>query len=210
MTTQVDICNKAIVRLGGKMLTSTDGTLNGVVADSLELKLCRLNYDLIRDIVTADRIWSFAIKRVILDVPDATQPLFGFGNQFPVPEDALNIWRVHYTSGDDYLPYADNQSDVLGDWRVEGAFILANSNSINVEYIRRLDQLSDIALMTAGFIDTFSLRLAVELCNPIAQNNTLFATLNQEYEFRKMNSYAVNGSQAKHESFKSTQLTRVR
>ena len=30
MTTQIDICNKAIVRLGGNLLTSNDGTLAGV------------------------------------------------------------------------------------------------------------------------------------------------------------------------------------
>ena len=209
MTTQIDICNKAIVRLGGNLLTSNDGTLAGVAADSLELKLCRLNYEVIRDVVTADRIWSFALARVILDTPEVTKPVFGYGNQFAIPTDSLNIWRVHYPS-DTSVEYADFQSDTSGDWRVEGNMILANSDKIHVEYIRRLDQQSDIALMSAGFIDTFSLRLAVELCNPIAQSATLFASLSQEYEFRKANSYAVNGSQAKHESFKSTQLTRVR
>lgn len=208
MITPVDICNKAIVRLGGKMLVSTDGTLNGIAVDSLEAKLCKLNYETIRDIVTADRIWSFAIKRVVLDTPDASDPLFGFGKQFPMPDDALNIWRVHYPDTPNL--YAADQSDVTGDWRVEGNMILANCDKINVEYIRRLDQISDIALMTAGFIDTFSLRLAVEMCNPIAQSSTLFQALNAEYEFRKLNAYAVNGSQAKHESFRSTQLTRVR
>lgn len=208
MTTQVDICNKAIVRLGGNLLTSNDGTLTSVSGDSLELKLCRLNYEVIRDVVTEDRIWSFAISRAILDTPEVTKPLFGYGNQFLIPSDALNIWRVHYPS--DNADYADFQSDVPGDWRVEGNMILANADKLHVEYIRRLDQQSDIALMSAGFIDTFSLRLAVELCNPIAQSSTLFASLSQEYEFRKTNSYAVNGSQAKHESFKSTQLTRVR
>lgn len=208
MTTQIDICNKAIVRLGGNLLTSNDGTLTGVAGDSLELKLCRLNYEVIRDVVTEDRIWSFAITRAVLDTPEVTKPLFGYGNQFAIPADALNIWRVHYPS--DNNDYAAFQSDVVDDWRVEGNMILANAEKLNVEYIRRLDQQSDINLMSAGFIDTFSLRLAVELCNPIAQSSTLFASLNQEYEFRKANSYAVNGSQAKHESFKSTQLTRVR
>lgn len=208
MTTQIDICNKAIVRLGGNLLTSNDGTLTGVAGDSLELKLCRLNYEVIRDAVTEDRIWSFALSRVILDTPDATRPLFGYGNQFAIPADALNIWRVHYPC--DNNNYNAFQSDVVDDWRVEGNKILANAEKLHVEYIRRLDQQSDIALMSAGFIDTFSLRLAVELCNPIAQSSTLFASLSQEYEFRKTNSYAVNGSQAKHESFKSTQLTRVR
>ena len=207
MTTQIDICNKAIVRLGGNLLTSSDGTLAGVISDSLELKLCRLNYELIRDVVTADRIWSFALARAILDAPEVTKPVFGYGNQFAIPSDALNIWRVHYSENTDY---SADQSEVRGDWRVEGNMILANSDVINIEYIRRLDLQSDIALMSAGFIDTFSLRLAVEMCNPIAQSATLFASLSQEYEFRKANSYAVNGSQAKHESFKSTQLTRVR
>lgn len=208
MTTEIDICNKAILRCGGNPVSSSTGFAADLDDSSLEAKLCKLNYALIRDVVTEDRVWSFALKRVILDTPETTPPVFGYDQQFVKPSDALNIWRVHY----DYYTsdYVENESTVQGDWRVEGNLILANSSNIRVEYVRRMDLDGDIALFTPQFIDSFSLRLAAEICMPLTENAGLFAALTQEYEKRKSDAYAINGSQAKHESFRSTQLTRVR
>lgn len=208
MTTEIDICNKAILRCGGNMVSATSGLVADLDDSSLEAKLCKLNYALIRDVVTEDRVWSFALKRALLDTPEPTKPLFGFDQQFLKPADALNIWRVHY----DYYTstYVEGESQVQGDWRVEGNYILANSETIRVEYIRRMDLDGDINLFTPQFIDSFSLRLGAEICMPLTENAGLFGALTQEYEKRKMDAYAINGSQAKHESFRSTQLTRVR
>jgi hypothetical protein len=208
MTTEIDICNKAILRIGGNMISATSGLVADLDDSSLEAKLCKLNYALIRDVVTEDRVWSFAIKRALLDTPEITPPLFGFDQQFAKPSDALNIWRVSY---DQYAAsYDGTESDVQGDWRVEGDYILANSDTIRVEYVRRMDLTDDINLFTPQFIDSFSLRLAAEICVPISENAGLFKALAAEYEKRKMDAYAINGSQAKHERFSSTQLTRAR
>lgn len=208
MTTEIDICNKAIARLAGAFVTSSSGLAADLDNSSLEAKLCRANYPIIRDVVTEDRVWSFALKRAILDVPSLTKPLFGFDQQFSKPVDALNIWRVHYDMFN--AVYVDGQSDVPTDWRVEGDMILANAEKIFVEYIRRMDQPGDIDLFTPQFMDTLSIRLAAEICIPLTQNGSLFGSLSQEYEARKLEAYAINGSQAKHETFRSTQLTRVR
>jgi len=208
MTTEIDICNKTILRLGGNMVSTVSGLVVDLTPDSLEAKLCLLNYALVRDIVTEDRVWSFALSKVVLDTPDIIKPVFGFDNRFPKPTDALNIWRVHYDNFNS--PWVAGMSEVLEDWRVEGAFILANAGIINVEYVRRMDQVGDIDLFTSQFIDSFSLRLAVEFAIPLTENEKLFASLAGEYEKRKTDAYAINGSQAKHESFRSTELTRVR
>jgi len=208
VTTEIDICNKAILRCGGNMISSSGNVVSTLTDDSLEKKLCKLNYALIRDTVTEDRVWSFALARVILDVPEVVPPVFGFAQMFPLPTDCLSVWRVSYESFND--DYAEYESGVQGDWLVEGGFILANAEKINVQYIRRMDQPGDIDLFTPQFIDSFSLRLAAEICVPLTENSGLFSALAQEYEVRKQNAYAVNGSQSKHESFRSTQLTRVR
>ncbi len=209
---EIDICNKAILRVGGNMLDSTDGTINGITVNSLEAKLCRLNYALIRDVVTADRIWSFALTQAVLDTPLPAEPLFGYSFQFDLPADSVNVWRVWYPAQNNAAPNLQmfGQAQSATPWIIQGNVILANAEQIFVQYLRRLDQPNDISLMSAGFIDTFSLRLAVELALPIAQNNTLFSTLNAEYEFRKLNSYAVNGSQAAHEVFVARQLVNCR
>jgi hypothetical protein len=209
MTTEIDICNKAILRLGGNMVSSTTGLVADLVPDSLEAKLCLLNYALIRDIVTEDRVWSFAISRVVLSVPSVTPPPFGFTHGFPIPADSLNIWRVSYEYNTS-LPAFPNSEPVMNDWRVEDNQILANSSKIYVEYVRRLDLVGDINLFSPQFIDVLSLRLAVEFCIPLCENQGLFNALAGEYKKRLVEAYAVNGSQAKHEQFRSTQLLRVR
>lgn len=209
---EIDICNKAILRVGGRMLEQGSGNLASDSTISLESKICKLNYDLIRDIVTADRVWSFALESVILNTPDAVDPVFGYGFRFQIPSDSVNVWRVYYSASNALNANIQGltQQQAAMPWVVQGNYILANSEEIYVQYLRRLDRDGDLDLMSAGFIDTLSLRLAVELAIPIAQNNTLFAALNSEYEFRKLNSYAVNGSQAAHEVFVANQLSRCR
>jgi len=207
MITEIDICNKAILRLGGNMVGSPDNLAASLDDSSLEAKLCKLDYALIRDVVTEQFVWSFALKRVILDVPDPIKPAFGYTAAFPYPADALNIWRVDYNN---YETNAVDTNEVQGSWRVEGGQVLANSQLINVQYIRRMDLAGDINLFTPQFVDCFSLRLAVEMCMAITESSALFSTLTQEYEKRKKDAYAINGSQAKSEVFRATQLTRVR
>jgi len=208
MPTEIDICNKAILRLGGNMVTSSDGTVAALQPVSLEAKLCMLNYALIRDIVTENFVWSFAIERVILDTPNPIPPLFGYAQSFPLPANVLNVWRVFYwqTSG----VANQDSSEQINDWRVEGLNLLANSTQVNVEYIRRMDQVNDLALFTPQALDALSLRLAVEFCIPITENGGLFQTLTQEYQKRVADAYSINGSQAKSEIIRSRQLTRVR
>jgi len=208
MITEVDICNKAIARCGGTPIDSIDGTVAQVdPLLSVEGLLCVANYALIRDVVTEDRVWSFALSRAVLDTPDPTPPPFGYGSRFPKPADALNVWRVKY---DDITPTYGGDIPQPGDWRLEGNFILANSSMIFVEYIRRMDQFGDIDLFTSQFIDSLSIRLAVEIVLPLTENAQLYSALTQEYQFRLVNASGIDGNQAKSEIFRASELTRVR
>ncbi len=59
--TELQICNKALLRLAANQVDSPDGRVATITTESLEAKLCKLNFPVIRDIVLEDRIWSFAL-----------------------------------------------------------------------------------------------------------------------------------------------------
>lgn len=202
--TELQIVNKALLRLSANQVESIDSTVAGITTDSLEAKLCKLNYDIVRDIVLEDRVWSFALKRVILDTPSSTVPAFEYSTAFTVPTDALNIWRVmDQPCGESYDVYQAPK------WILEGNLIMVNLEKIYVQYVKRLDS-AEIQTATPQFVDSLSLRLALEMCMPLTENNQLFEGLRAEYEYRLVNASGIDGSQATHETFQSNKLTGVR
>lgn len=208
MTTEIDICNKAINRLGGNTISSSDGSVSALnsAEPGIEEKLCKANYAIIRDVVLEDRIWSFALARAILDTPDATKPAFGYDQRFQKPSDMLFLWRLSY----DDAPISRDADYTLANWRVEGDFILADNDLIRIEYIKTLDQPADVALFSNQFIDVFSLRLAAEICMAITENRVLMQNLMQEYQARLVDASSIDGAQAKRELFRADSLTRIR
>ena len=190
---EIQICNKALLRLSANQVESTNGTVATLITDSLESKLCALNFDLVRDIVLEDKVWSFALRRAQLDFDDPIKPAFGFANRFAIPLDALNIWRVANSTGQ-------------VNWILEDGYILTNEASIQVQYIKRLNA-DEIKQASPQFVDSLSLRLAIEFCMPLTENSGLLESLKNEYEYRLQNASAIDGSQATHETFRSTNLT---
>ena len=201
--TEIDICNKALLRLSANMVEGVADTVASISSDSLEGKLCKLNYDVIRDIVLEDRVWSFALGRAVLDTPFANPPEFGYANKFAMPPDALNIWRI-YTPNQkgDFLPYQKP-------WIVEDRFILTDLDKVWCHYIKRLDN-ELIQNASNQFIDCLSLRLAIEFCMPLTENVNLQNSLMNEYRERLIDASSIDGGQAKHEVFTTGQLIKAR
>lgn len=195
---EIDVANKALLRVSANQIESDDGTIAGIITESLEAKLMQLNYDLIQDIVCEDRVWSFALKRQLLEFPSPAPPVHEYSYQFPLPTDCLNMWRV----------YTD-RSGTVDKWIVEGNQILSNNAAIYVHYVKRLSG-QDLLTATPQFVDSLSLRLALEVCMPLTENAALYESLRSEYEYRLVNASSIDGSQATHESFKSNNLTNVR
>lgn len=201
--TEIDICNKALLRLAANMVEGKADTVASITSDSLEGKLCLLNYDLIRDIVLEDRVWSFALGRAVLDEPFVNPPEFGYANQFAMTPDALNIWRVYEPNSHGKL------KETQKPWIVEDRFILTDLDVIWVHYIKRLDN-ELIQNASNQFIDCLSLRLAIEFCMPLTENQKLQQALMMEYRERLVDASSVDGSQATHETFISSALIKAR
>lgn len=157
MASIVDVCNKALDKLGQGPITSLDdGTKSA--------NLCKRNWELVRNQVLRDHPWNFAVKRAVL-AADTTTPSWGFSYSFPLPADNLRLLEVRDLSTAEY--------------QVESNTILADDDVLYIRYIRVV---TDPNQFDASFVDTVATRLAFELCEALTQSNTKKDMLFQEYE----------------------------
>lgn len=161
MASEVDICNRALQKLGAKRITSLS-------EDSVNGRACNAAYEIIRDAELRAHPWNFAISRSEL-AADATEPDWGRGNAFQLPSDFLRLMP----------PYPEDNSNYL-DWQIEGQKIYSDdSDPIYIRYVARI---SDTSLFDALFIEALSAQLAFELCEEITQSNTKKEALRADYD----------------------------
>lgn len=146
MPSVVDICNKALDKLGHGPITSLD---DGTKAANL----CNRNWEMVRDEVLREHPWNFAIKRAALAASSDT-PAWGFSYKFPIPADNLRIIEVRDLS--------------TGDYQVENGSILADEDVLYVRYIRKV---TDPNEYDVHFVEAVASRLAYELCEALTQKS---------------------------------------
>ena len=149
MASEVQICNRALQKLGSDSITS--------LADATEpARECNRAYFDVRDAELRDHNWNFAITRVQLAAL-ATGPVWGFDKQFQLPADCLRVIEV-------------NGLNDPGAWTVEGRMLLANAAApLDVRYVKRE---TDAGLFDPLFAEALASRLAAELAEPLTQSNT--------------------------------------
>lgn len=168
MPSVVDVCNKALDKLGHGPITNLgDGTKAA--------NLCDRNWPLVRDEVLRDHPWNFAVTRANL-APVATAPAWGFTNAFNLPSDCLRLLEVK-----------DQRSE---DYQVESRQILSDADVLYIRYIR---QVTDPNRMDATVVDLMAARLALELCESLTQSNTKLQLMWRQYEESLVRAKRVDG-----------------
>ena len=148
MPSVVDICNKALDKLGQNPITSLqDGNKSA--------NLCLRNWELIRDEVLRAHPWNFAVKRDSLAADAGSTPSWGFTKSFPLPSDCLRLIELKDSNRFDY--------------ELEGRDILCDESVLYIRYIRKI---TDPNQYDSMFVEVVAARLAVELCEPLTQSNT--------------------------------------
>lgn len=93
VSSKVQICNLALLRLGTNPITSlTEGTTAA--------NACNLVYDHCRESLLRRHFWNFAIDNVQL-AADSDAPAFKYANKFQLPSDFVRIKEI-YEQGSDY------------------------------------------------------------------------------------------------------------
>ena len=185
MASVIEICNRALDKLGQGSITSLgDGTTAA--------NLCNRNYAVTRDQLLRDHPWNFAVRRAQL-APSAQAPSWGFSTKFPFPNDYLRLLEVYNLSTNDY--------------QVEGRAILANGSVLKIRYIRRVDDPNEF---DASFIDVLATRLAFQMCEAITQSNQKKQSLWEEFEDVLTRAKRADGQENPPTMFEEDDWIRVR
>jgi hypothetical protein len=155
MVSTVDICNRALQKLGHTRITS-------LADDTKAARECSGAYDLVRDAVFRDHPWNALVARASL-AKLSTAPAWGFANQFQWPTDCLRVIEVNTRL----------------DWQVEGRRILTDESApLEIRYLR---QETDPAQYDLLLVEALASRLAAELAEPLTQSNTKKEAAERQY-----------------------------
>jgi hypothetical protein len=157
--TEVDICNRALGRLGEqRILTMVDAGTSG--------RACQLHFEGTRDEVLRSHRWNFATTRVALtQLADA--PAFGWSYQYGLPADFIRALEVNGTEDGRGTP-----------WTIESSALLTNDESVNLLYIRRE---TNVARWDALFCEAMTLKLGMKLATVLRGSASQVADLGNEY-----------------------------
>ncbi len=169
MTSQVDIANRALTKLGAARIISFGD-------DNKQARAVSSMFDIVRDAELRSHIWSFSVKRAS-SASLVTKPEFGYEHEYPVPSDCLRILMVNDTYPGPSLEDYRNQN--VARYVVEGNKILADfAPPLKLRYIRRV---IDTTEWDSMFVEAFACRLAMEMCEDLTQSNTKRELAQAEY-----------------------------
>lgn len=159
MASVIQVCNRALTKLGAARITSIDDDVKAARA-------LKSAFDDVRDDELRAHRWQFAMRRTTLAAL-ATAPAFGYTYQYQVPTDFLRLDMV-----DDRFPDAvlDNYigAEEL-DYALEGNVILTDiAAPLKLRYIA---QVTDPTAWDVNFREALACRLAAELAEDLTQSN---------------------------------------
>jgi hypothetical protein len=152
---EIEISNLALDRLGSSTIISFQETIEG--------KLCGRNYPIARDFILRQHPWNFTVKRVKLTRSVKT-PVFGFLNQFRLPDDLIRILEVNE------------------DYRLENGYLLSDKTTLEVKYSAVVGS----NLFDVSFASLISIYLAYLMCETLTQDTAKKSKLYQEFKIELM------------------------
>ena len=180
--TPTSICNTALLRCGGKEITSlTDD-------NSKEAQLCRRLYHPARRKALASHHWNGAKRAVQLTVNSNITPIF-WSYAFTLPTDMVRLITVHPSDSlNASIPYAlQNANSTEAD-----NVLLSDSNQIYIQYV--FDNM-DPNTLSEGFRDVLEFLLARDLCLGLSKSTNKFELTRDEFKRALTLAKSVDGFQ---------------
>lgn len=161
MSSRVEICNLALLRIGHRTIESPE-------EKSAEAVYCKQFYDVCRRIVLRAHPWNFSVKIATL-AGSVEPPQFGYQFRFQLPNDCLYPIEIanglhFYDSGEVYMPSNRNGSYAF---KVMGREILSNVETTVLAYTM---DIRDTTFFTDSFSEAVSFRLAADLSMVLTKN----------------------------------------
>ena len=205
-TSDVKICNQALIWLGANVITSLGDSSDEAVA-------CNAVYEGLRDAVLEEREWTFAISR-FEPVALGTDPLWGFDKAFQIPTNVLRVLQVSNAQGSDGTVLSGSRGGTGQgryneiEWLREGDTIVANS--VTRIYARAIIRITDPTKFSAAFVQALAARIAMDLAIPITNNRKLQSDMAALYGEKLRMAAATDGLQGRSYRTRANGLTQVR
>lgn len=193
-SSQVDICNNAILKIGANPISALSQNVQAA------LVLTRI-YDMILDEVLGAHPWGFCtVITTLAEISGEVVP--GWEYLYTYPAEALEIRKV-FSNAEDPNPTADDFRPVVSPTSNIRA-IAGHYSPAYVEYTKRV---TDPALYDALFVEALSCRLAAELAIPVKGETKLAVDMRSLYLFtlseaRRKNKREERVDKSKASSFK--------
>lgn len=167
-TTDVDICNRALSRLG------TRATISALDENSTEARTASIWYGATRDTLLRVHDWNFARRRVVLAEQGAAPT--GWAFRYALPTDCVRLLRLASVTPDTgALGFISApRFEVAGD--STSRFVLCDEPAAEAVYTARVD---DPNLYDAGFASALVDQLAAHIAYPITQKTETAVRLAQ-------------------------------
>lgn len=199
MASEVSICNGALTRIAGKLITSLlDGTV--------EANFCKENYPDIRDAVLRSHPWNCATARASL-AQLVDNPPFGFAAQFTLPADCLRVLVFNDDNVSSHLLNGIIVYDPAIRFKIEGRRLLTDDGEANIVYIKRE---TDPMVYDALLVQAISARLAAELAFPLTKNPRLVSTMWELYASKMQEARTTDGMEGTPDVAQNDEIAGVR
>jgi hypothetical protein len=175
----IQICNRALSRLGVELIASLE-------EETKEARLCSLWYEHARDVLLASYSWPFAKRFVELGVLDAVEPT-DWTYAYTVPADMLvarMLWAGGRTPALSQRLGFEIQNNASGSGRI----LVTDQNDAVLIYTRKV---SATGLFSPLFEDALAWLLASELAGVLKVDPTLAQSLKQNYRVAKAEAAAL-------------------
>ena len=166
---KVYIANLALSEIGGKRISSLDEDSPSAIAISGV-------YELARDEVLEQHMWTFAQKRHVLTTL-ATTPVMTEDNVSLVYSMPSDLIKINKTSDPQAVFYSEENG------------IVCNQSGLKIMYTYRND---NPATYSPGFVNALALNLAHKLCFKISESAAYADALLKKYEFALSNAIALD------------------
>lgn len=185
---KISIINDGLTHLGADRITSLADT-------STEAAVMNQIWEGVRDSVMRSFPWNSLMNRAQL-AKSTTTPAFGYDNQFALPTDpyCLRVMEMNETSSTDQ-------------WKVEGRFLLTNTDTCKIRFIGRPDDVGDLDPLLAASI---SARLAADACYSLVQSNGLQQQMWGLYLAKIDEAKGVDNVESSRDYWVNTRLEHVR
>ncbi|MHC4752091.1 MAG: hypothetical protein ACYTFW_19740 [Planctomycetota bacterium] len=184
----VEICNRALIRLGEDTITSLDD-------DSDRARICNALYPEVLQTLLSSYPWNCAVHRAELaQLVDAPVWNYAYCYQLPTDPYCLRVLEADV----DITNYP---------WEVEGRTLVTDANTIKIKYLALL---TDENAIPPFLRKLAAIMLAAEICYPITGDPKMALSIWELYGREEKEARLIDGQEGTPRRIDSTDLTSVR